>query len=366
MKNTHAVLLAATLSAIAAHGQSLAMDESFRQAVQGAMDEASKAITKSAIPEKAAVAILPVPGDRDGWLAGQLKIALTAAGRTCVEGKEDPMWAEVLKEVEWDERKEDMLDNETVDRFGRLKSAQVLLSAFVRSRDLTDRYAFFEIELHATEIATKQHIWGGVFAKRHYKPGFEEVGRVDEIPVALREAMQEKMRTKIAESIKVAEKLSAVKTVAMLPLADDVGGYAFSIVRDAMTKTALTPVNLDLATLGEARLQLRDKPGQADAVLHGSLRDLSARIVETTPNSVTREYFAEVQLCIETAARAQLWSDTVVVSERGTDSLGWWDTVCEFFPSLRKSPGKLVFYPLVALVLLAALWILLHAMTRVR
>lgn len=352
--------------ALAAGAQSLNYDESYRQAVQGAMDEAESAIAASPIPAESAVALLPIAGDADGWLAGQLKIALTRAGKTCVEGKEDPMWDEVLKEIEWDERKEDILDAATLDSFGKLKSAQVLVYAFVRSRDLTDRYAFFEIELHATEIATKRHVWGGVFAMRHYKPGFEDVGRVGEIPVDLREAMQTKMRDALAKSINESEKLGAVKSVAFLPLTADVRDYALSIVRDALARTKLTPLNLDLKTLAEARMQLRDKPGQADGIMYGALRDLSVRVVEDGPKGKVWEYCAEVQLCVESAARAQLWSDTVLVRERYSEDAGFWGTLCYIFPFLKDRPWLAVVLPLGILVALFVFGSLLRAMTRVR
>ena len=353
-------------AALAAAAQSLNYDESYRQAVQGAMDEAESALAASPIPAGSAVAILPIEGDPDGWLANQLKIALTKAGKTCVEGKEDPMWDEVLKEIEWDERKEDILDAATLDSFGKLKSAQTLLYAFVRSRELTDRYAFFEIELHATVIATKQHVWGGVFAKRHYKPGFESVGRVDDIPVALREAMQTKVRDALAKSINESEKLGAVKSVAFLPLTADVRDYALSIVRDALARTRLTPLNLDLKTLAEARMQVRDKPGQADGVMYGALRDLSARVVDDSPKGKVWEYCVEVQLCVESAARAQLWSDTVLVRERYEEDVGFWGLLCNIFPALRARPWLAFVVPVAILVGLFAFCKLLGAMTRVR
>ena len=98
-----------TIVALAVMPVSFAQDarikDDLRQAVQGAMQEAETAIkAASAIPNGSPVAILPIKGDSDGWLAGQLKIALTRAGKTCVEGKEDPMWGAILKEIEWDER----------------------------------------------------------------------------------------------------------------------------------------------------------------------------------------------------------------------------------------------------------------------
>lgn len=352
MKHTFLFAFAA-LAALSVRAQSLAYDETYRQAVQGALDEARVALAASALPADEPIAILPVADDEDGWILGSLKIALTQAGKRCVEGKEDPLWAEILKEVEWDERKADMLDASTLDRFGRLQSARILVSAFVRARRRTERYAFFEIELHASEIATKRHLWGGVFAKRQYVPGIEELGGAVDLPQELRETMQGELREKLIRSLAAANAFAARRVrVAFLPLAADDKGYALGIVRDALGATPLMPVNLDLRTLAEARLQLRDKPDCADAILYGSLRDLSTRIVSTTPRSVTREYCAEIQLVVESAAREQLWSDTILAKGMYTRSLGLWDTLCHFYPVLRERPHLIVTVPLIAILLI--------------
>ena len=61
--------------------------------------KASLAAAKQ-IPSDKAVAILPFAGDKSGKIVGLLKNALTDAGKTCVEGKEDAMWNEILKEIE--------------------------------------------------------------------------------------------------------------------------------------------------------------------------------------------------------------------------------------------------------------------------
>ena len=360
-----------TIVALAVMPVSFAQDgrikDDFRQAVQGAMQEAETAIkAASAIPNGSPVAILPIKGDSDGWLAGQLKIALTRAGKTCVEGKEDPMWGAILKEIEWDERKEDILDQATLDKFGKIKSAQTLMYAFIRSTSLTKRCAFFEVELHATSIATKQHLWGGVFAKRHYFPD-PVVEGVVEIPVELRGVMQGKFRERIVASIKGSPKLADVKKVAFLPFAGDTANYVADIVRDAVAQTALTAVNLDIGTIGEARLALRDQPGQADALLYGSVRDMSVIRKDSAPHEKRYTLVVEIQACIERATtREQLWSDTVSVFEDYAPEVGWWGTVCSYCPAVRTKPWLLVVVPLGALLLLFMMAKFIRATTRVR
>ena len=337
--------------------QSTEYDETFRQAVHGAVAEAKAALAATdKVPGDAALALLPIDGDGDGWIAGILKIALSAAGKSCVTAKEEPLFAEILKEIEWDERKADILDAKTVDRFGKLKSAQALVSAQVRHASKSGRYVFFELELHVTSIATKAHLWGGVFAKRYYVPSDEVQGLV-KMPVQAREAMQKLFREKAASSLKAAAKLKGLKTVAFLPVASDVDGYVGNSLRNAFADTALVTKNLDLATMGEARILFRDLPAEqkdgADAICSAVLRDFSATQISSTPNSKTYRVVADVQACIERASsREQLWSDTILVSTEYTESLGWWDLLCNWFPILLAWPWLVVVVPLVVIVAL--------------
>ena len=366
MKKIVMILLALAVVPVS-FAQSVQMMDEFSQAVQGAVQDAEVAMkSASALAAGKPIAILPVKGDSDGWIAGQLKIALTRAGKTCVEGKEDPMWGAILKEIEWDARKEDILDPATLDKFGKLKSAQVLLYAFIRSRHRTDRFAFFEIELHASSIATKQHLWGGTFSKRHYFPNPAVEGLVG-IPVELRGIIQGKFRDRIAASIKGSSKLAGVKKVAFLPFADDTSNYMADIVRDAVAKTDLTLVNLDIGTLGEARLALRDQPGQADALIYGSVRERSKVRKDTAPHEERYTLSVEIQACIEKAgSREQLWSDTIRITEEYAPETGWWHAICAYCPIVRSCPWLLVAVPLGVLLLLVIVVKVVNAATRVR
>lgn len=140
--------------------------ERIRRAVREAFDAAADAFKTSPIPDGVPVAALPIPGDADGEWAGLLKNALNAAGKNPVEAKDDPMWDEIVKEVDWTRIVgKDILDPETIAQFGRLQQAKILIKARVHIPEGLDRVRA-EVWLHATDLATKQHIWGGVFSRR--------------------------------------------------------------------------------------------------------------------------------------------------------------------------------------------------------
>ena len=118
------VLMFTVLSA-SANSYAFLADDDARQAVYGALDKAIPAL-KSAPFGNRTIAILPMKAGHS-ILAGRLKNMLVQSGFVCVEGKEDPMWDEILKEIEWDERKDDILDPATVVKFGKLKAAHILM-----------------------------------------------------------------------------------------------------------------------------------------------------------------------------------------------------------------------------------------------
>ena len=124
----------------------------------------------------------------------------------------------------------------------------------------------------------------------------------------------------------------------------------------------MTPVNLDLETPAEARMALRDRPDTVDALLHGTLRDLSYETWDTSLKSSATRYRAELQMCMETPTGEVLWSDTLAV----TEDVGLWATLCRFFPSLVERPYLVVLVPVACLLGLCILLKLLTAMTRIR
>ncbi len=363
------IAVALAFAAIGLVRADIEVDELVAIALKDAVSEAQASLADSPkVPTGKAVAILPIAGDAGGQVAGLLKSALVAAGKTCVEGKEDPMWNAILKEIEWDERKEDILDPATLDKFGKLKSAQYLMYGCVRRHGASERYVLLELELHVSCVATKEHVWGGAFVRRHHAPGADPKGAV-EIPDEIRHALIDGIREKVSASLAASKKLSAVKKVAMLPIAGDIDQYAAGLFRDVLSSSSVTPVNLDVNTRAEARFALREGPGRADAIAYGALRDVGASLVETRADG-KKIYNArmELQLWIEKGTtREILWSDTVRYSKEFTlGPRGWWDVLCHYMPALRDNPSLIVWIPLGILLGLILLGMFFKAHTRVR
>lgn len=342
--------------------------EEVRQAFRITVDEDVKAsLFKSGLPANKTISILPISGDQDRVLEGLLKLAIEDAGLKCVEGKSDPFWNEVLAEVEWDERKADMLDAQTLVTFGKLKAAQLLMYGFVREAAASGQRVFVEVELHVSSIGTKEHLWGDVFAERIYKG--DAIRGIVEIDDAVRRVLADafgKGRESLGDA---AGRLAGVKTAALVPLAGDIDGYVTGKAEELLSGSSVTPKNLNMRTLGEAEILLRDDPTQADAIVYGSVRDLSRE-------RKNRHYFrggnfmvidhevrAEVQLRLQEAKTGEIpWS--TALSATGVDpvEVTWSDLIYEH----PKDATKLALWVVGIIVVLVVLAMFLKATRRVR
>lgn len=296
-------------------------DDEVRQAVYGALDQAKTALKTAPFGSKT-VAILPFPGDKSGLFTGKLKNQLTELGFTCVEGKEDPMWDEIIKEIAWDERKDDILDPATLVKFGKLKAAQILLYGKVTAIDRNDERVYVEIELHATDIATKQHIWGGSFAARVYLS--KDVQGIISLDSELRMLLKKNFAA-AKESLlspEYAGKLGGVKSVAVLPLAGDIDEYMTGLAIEMLTATRHLPKRPQIPSLSQLRAEAKTAPIPGDAVFYGAVRDLrkTAPEAKVLNSKTVRESYtvnADIQLFLEDLKTgAILWSKTVTITEK--------------------------------------------------
>ncbi len=298
-------------------------NDDIRQVLYGALDNAKNSLKNAPFAGKT-VAVLPFPGNSNDILAGRLKNILTENGIVCIEAKEDPMWNEILKEIGWSERKSDILDPATLVKFGSLKAAQILLCGSVRVVDANADRVYAEIELHATDLATRQHVWGGTFACRLYK-GKEMRGIVsldNELRMILKKNFEE--AGKSLRSPEFAGKLDKVGSVTVIPLAGDVDQYMTGLAIEMLTQTSHAPKNPQIPSLSQIRAAARDGLAGSDAVFYGAVRDLSKTepVSEATADKkvqTTYTLHADIQLFMEDVnSGVILWSKTVTLAEKVT------------------------------------------------
>lgn len=331
-----------------------------RQALRKAVDEAQTSLRKAGGLKGENISILPMSGQDAEYVEGLLKNAVTAAGLSYVEGKQDPLWNAIIEEMAWSGKKGDMLDQKTLSRFGKLQGTQLLLYGSIVAESSRKDCGYVELELHITSIATKEHLWGGVFSFRYYGP--KDLQGIVDLDSELRQALKQLFADNSA-SLKKSAAAKKLDSAVIVPLAGDIDGYVTGLAVDMFNGVSIAPRELDVATLGEARLLLRDAPEPADAVLYGAVRDLSRVLDREEVLQDTYEINVDVQLRLQDAQSGDiLWSDTFIGTYEDIEDRTGEELALGFF---KKHPHALL-YAIgggVALILLA---IIMKKATRVR
>lgn len=338
--------------------------DSLRQTIQDAVGAFRGSLADSGVPREVQLTLLPVVGDRSGYVFSLMKDAVTDAGRTFVVAENDPAWSAIASQRAWTERKGDLLDKDTLLHVTRaLQAARLLMVSEVRVAQISDRGVLVEIDAHVVDGVTARHLWGGVFSRRRYVGA--EPPKMDDIPEAARRVIREGLKAKTVESLKASSAaLSGVKKIAVVPLFADVEGYATGVIKEALGAAGFTPVSIDAASESEVRALLRDgSAAPADAFLGGVVRRLPETSVSTNSSGVSTKWTVEWTASIEKpGSREQPWTATVEDSETTLAPFGWWDAVCHHLPFLRGRGWTIVCAAAALLAVLA----LLRAATRVR
>ena len=299
-----------------------------RQTIQETVDTFRGALHASNVPRETPLTLLPIVGDRSGYVASLVKSAITDAGRTFVIAENDPAWSAIPAAVEWSERKGDILDKDTLLSFGALQAARILLVAEVRVAQISDRGVLVEIDAHAVDARTARHLWGGVFSRRRYVG--PEPPKPDDIPAEARKLLRGDLKAKTVASLRDCAPLAATRRIAVVPLFADVGGYATAIVKEALAEAGFTVVNLDVTSESEARSILRDKPADlADAFLTGVVRRLPETNTVETATGIRTDWTVEWSASVERASdHVQPWNATIEATGSTTEEFDLWQWIC--------------------------------------
>lgn len=380
---TFLATFAATILAAGLFAQTAAPSrEDMRQALKGAVDKAQASLSASGLDKNLALSVFFIEGDSAGYAETRVRDAVMQAGLKYVVPNDDDnrLLQKIYTEMAFDERKEGMVNPKTVEKINgaSLTSTQALIFGNIWTVVDNDRYTLVELSLGIYSVKTKEFLWAGSFDCRYYKPGkAPEIGLVD-LPVTLREILQNSISTKLADSIKAQPKLASVATVAILPLVGDetaavsgdgslkappanakgsivIDGYITHIVVDALSRTSLMPKNVDLQTRQEARRALRDSPKVADTMLFGAVRGLDLHCIKGKFGKQGYEAIVELQLSIEEAGTQNvLWSDTIL------------DRQYYELPPDPRSMIRLIIGAVALIVFLIVFGKILRAATRVR
>jgi len=137
-------------------GETEAMDEATRAAV----DQAIETLRAKNLEDVDTIAVMPLWDDPDGYVTETLKVAATnTAFRLVARGEAE--WDQLLEEIGWTEKREDVMDSATVQRFGKILGCDAILYGTVRELQLDELgvQAVCRLTLHLGIVETGQIAW---------------------------------------------------------------------------------------------------------------------------------------------------------------------------------------------------------------
>jgi len=229
----------------------------------------------------------------------------------------------------------------------------------VRTSSPWSNCAYAEIELHLTNIATKEHVWGGVFTYRIYGPNVQPIVKIDpEVRQALQDLIEQGRK-----SLEQSTAVSKVDSALIVPFAGDLDNSVTDMAMGMFNNLDVTPRVLDVGTLGEARMLLRDASNQTDALLYGAVRDMSRELKHKEFLQEVYEINLFVQMQLQDAKTGDiLWSDTLSATYDEEEKRSEEEIALNF---IQKHP-KFLPYLLGGIVAFIVLIVLIRKGTRVR
>lgn len=131
-----------------------------RLATDQAVSQAADQLAHTNFQGVKKVAVVPLRGDNDGYATTTLKSAIT---RTPYElfARDDAEWNDLLREIQWGVQREDVMDAETVKRFGRIKGVDAIMFGTIwdRSTNMWGTRGRVKLTVYLGEVETGRILW---------------------------------------------------------------------------------------------------------------------------------------------------------------------------------------------------------------
>ncbi|MBQ7651574.1 MAG: hypothetical protein IJS15_11480, partial [Victivallales bacterium] len=154
--------------------------ENERQALNEAIRDAKQDIAAKGAPLRDRnILLLPFRGDNDSYFFKNMKAALLESGLRVIEEENSKEFQAMADLFKWDDCMKDLIMPQDLLKFGNLRGAQVIFYGRIREISSSKERVYAEIELFASQIETREVLWGGIFAGRYFAGG-NIIGRFSE------------------------------------------------------------------------------------------------------------------------------------------------------------------------------------------
>lgn len=159
LRKTILCLLVLQLSVFLFTSISAYADETSDKAAQEAITKAMDSLSAQEFPEVVRIAVVPLRNDPDKAITDILKIAVTKTKYDIIL-RDDEEWAELLKNIEWETRREDIMNPDTVKELGGILGVDALLYGTVKEIDEAFIRTKVRLNLNLANVQTGQLLWG--------------------------------------------------------------------------------------------------------------------------------------------------------------------------------------------------------------
>lgn len=139
-----------------------AVAKAIDEAIEKAVIEAVNRLSEADLPEITRIAIGPVRGQEGKSIREYLQAHGTKSGyEIYVRGDDD--WNMLLKEIAWGVRKDDIMDQDTIQKFGRIQGVEAFIYGTVKDVSVETLEVTAKILLNLAVVETGQNAWGDSF-----------------------------------------------------------------------------------------------------------------------------------------------------------------------------------------------------------
>lgn len=154
-------VLVACVAFLPAAEASAGGDETVQRAADEAIAQLAEQLNAAELSDIRNVAVLPLAGDGDGYITTGLRSAVTGTDLKLIT-RESETWEMLLDEFEqWSARRQDVMDPETVQEFGKIQGVDAILYGRVWDNDVNmwSIRGHVKVTAHLADVETGQVAW---------------------------------------------------------------------------------------------------------------------------------------------------------------------------------------------------------------
>ena len=134
--------------------------ETLQRATDTALEQLAHDLDQISSEGVKSVAVVPLRGDNDEYATGRVRDLVTRT-KYALFTRNEATWDNLLAEIEWGVRREDVMNPDTVQKFGKIEGVDAILYGRVwdQSVNLWSIRGHVKVSLVLADVETGQELW---------------------------------------------------------------------------------------------------------------------------------------------------------------------------------------------------------------